>query len=154
MFRGPLTDAMLAAMASVGKPVGDAQAPIDGGWQGEPNATGTNFVPYLVLTPGTSNSQTPSGPLADTSSDWMLYYSISAFGVSRPQCEWMADRGRGSLDVLRNAKLNLSTSSSPVTHSIQKVSTITIGSVQRVDATNPPYFGQVDQLVIWVTKGE
>lgn len=151
VYRGPLTDALLTAMASVGKPVGDAQAPDDGGWQGEPNASGTNFVPYTVLTSGIAGS--PTGPLADPSADWQFGYNLSSFGVSRQQCEWMSDRSRNTLQTLRNTVLVLGPNASDK-YTIQKLSVSIMGAVQRVDATNPPYWGQVDQFTVWVTKGE
>jgi len=153
VYRGPLTDVLIETLESVGKPIGDADAPKDGGWQGEPNTTGTNFTPYSTLLPGTGAN--PSGPLSDTSADWQFNYNLSSFGVSRTQCEWMADRARDSLSVLKNTKQVLGPGNLiESTHTIQKVSFTTIGSIQRVDMTNPPYWGQVDQFTVWVTKGE
>jgi hypothetical protein len=152
MYRGPLTDVLIETLQTVGKPIGDAEAPTDGGWQGEPNTNGTNFVPYSTLLSGVGSS--PSGPLSETSADWQLNYNLSSFGVSRTQCEWMADRARDSLSVLKNSQQVLG----PVnqissTYTIQKVSFTAIGSIQRVDMTNPAYWGQVDQFTVWVTKG-
>jgi len=153
IYRGVLTDAIIDQIDSLlGKPVGDGQAPIEGGWQGEPNQAGTDFVPYVVLTPGVGNNQSPAGPLSDTSADWILSYSLSGFGVSRQQCEWVADRARDALKPLRHTVHQLGPTAS-YNHTIQKISTAAIGSIQRVDATNPPYWGQVDQLTVWVTKG-
>jgi hypothetical protein len=153
VYRGVLTDILVENLEEqVGKPVGDGQAPLSGGWQGEPNQAGTNFVPYLVLTPGVGGNQSPGGPLSDTSADWNLAYNLSGFGVSRQQCEWIADRGRDSLSVLKGTVQQLGPSSN-YEYTIQKISTAAIGSIQRVDATNPPYWGQVDQLTIWVTRG-
>lgn len=151
MFRGPLTDRILTSLASVGKPVGDAEAPKTGGWQGEPNSEGTNFVPYVVLMPSTGNAQSPSGPIADTTADWILNYNLSSFGVSRKQCEWIADRGRDSIKVLRNTQQALSATNQIYT--IQRIDITSIGSIQRVDVVQPAYWGQVDQFTVWVTKG-
>jgi len=153
IYRGVLTDLLIDTLdGAVGKPIGDGQAPVAGGWQGEPNQAGTNFTPYLVLTAGVGNNQSPAGPLSDTSADWLLSYNLSAFGISRQQCEWIADRGRDSLGVLKNTVQQLGPSAS-FDHTIQKISTAAIGSIQRVDVTNPPYWGQVDQLTVWVTRG-
>lgn len=151
VYRGPLTDVLLTAMSSVGKPIGDAEAPIEGGWQGEPNAAGNNFVPYTVLTSGVAGA--PTGPIADPSADWQFGYNLSSFGVSRTQCEWMADRSRNSVQTLKNTVQVLGPNASDK-YTIQKVSVSIMGAVQRVDATNPPYWGQVDQFTVWVTKGE
>jgi len=136
----------------VGKPIGDATAPVEGGWDGEPNTTGTNFVPYSVLTPGSGSN--PSGPLSNTSADWQLYYTLASFGVSRKQCEWMADRSRDTLGILKNTIHTLGNeNNSKSDHTIQKISFTNIGNISRIDSTNPAYWGQVDMFTVWVTKG-
>lgn len=145
--REPLTQRLLTQLATTTKPVGDARAPQSGGWTGnQPNKDGSNFQPYTVLTSGPAT--TSSGPLADAQADWQLSYSIAAFGVSRQQCEWMADKARLVLESLRNELITLGAS----TYKVQQVRVDALGGLQRVDATDPPYWGENDQITVWLSK--
>lgn len=146
--RGPLTAALLSALADgTGKPVGDGMAPASGaGWTGEPNAPGSTFVPYTVLVTMTAASS--SGPLGNPQADWQVPYSIQAFGTSREQCEWMADRARDVLGALRGQLLQLG----PNSYKVQQVRTESIGGISRIDTAEPPYWGQQDGISVWITK--
>jgi hypothetical protein len=53
--RGPITDRVLTELAVDGLPVGDNSAPTTAfGWQGEPNADGSNFIPWMAAYGGTA----------------------------------------------------------------------------------------------------
>lgn len=145
--REPLTQLLLTTLSATGKPVGDGRAPQNAGWSGNmPNKDGSNFTPYSVLTPGPASQS--MGPMSDAQADWHLDYSISSFGVSRQQCEWMSDKARLTLAVLAKTQVTLGTS----TYRVQQVRVDALGGIQRIDATDPPYWGQNDQVSIWLSK--
>ena len=145
--RAPLTQRLLTQLALTSKPVGDARAPQSGGWSGnQPNKDGSNFQPYTVLTPNPATNS--SGPLGDAQADWQLAYSIASFGVSRQQCEWMADKARLTLIALRHELVTLGDD----IYRVQQVRVDALGGLQRVDATDPPYWGENDQITVWLSK--
>lgn len=147
------TQAVLTRAATAGKPVGDAEAPRGGvaGWQGPPNENGSNFVPYSVITP--MNAAAGSGPLADPQADVILPYGVTSYGVSRNQCEWMADAVRAAIRGLRGNTVTM-WSGAPEQYDrlVQQVLVTQIGQVQRVTDTDPPYFGQSDIVSIWTSR--
>ena len=56
--RSAVTSGLIVKLRTLNFPVGDNNSPTDVnniavpfGWQGEPNATGTNFTPWLTLSP-------------------------------------------------------------------------------------------------------
>lgn len=150
LSRRNLTDALLAAVGTTTDlPVLDAQPPSNTnfGWSGQPGEAGSTFTPYTILTPQQSSNAT--GPLADTHSDWRLSYSLTSFGTSREQCEWIADLARSSLYGLQRDTFDGIDSD----YTILQVRTDTIGGVIRSDVTNPPMFGQTDIYSVWVAKG-
>lgn len=147
IYRGPLTDALLLALADVGKPIGDGYRPAGSGWQGQPNAPGSEFVPYLVLTASTSTRS--SGSIGASQSEWQMNYLVSSYGVTRPQCEWMADHARDLLGALARTDVVLG----PHTYRYQQVWTQTIGGVSPSSTNDPPIWSQQDQIVIWLSKG-
>jgi hypothetical protein len=141
-----LTDLVLSQLASTGKPVGDAVSPSTGGWQGQPNADGSNFVPYVVCIPGPASMS--SGPFGDTQADWQLDYSLISFGVSREQVEWMADSARLAAVTLPRSTVMLGSDGYAVQQARERI----IGPVQRVDATEPAFYSQTDAVTLWISK--
>lgn len=146
LSRAPLTKAVLDILAADISKVGDGQAPGGAGWIGEPNAPTSRYVPYLVVAP--MAAQNSSGPLGDSQADWRLPYRLTAVGVQRGQAEWLADKARSLLDVLRRQVLELGASS----YKVQQVRTELIGATTRVDSTDPPYWTQTDSVTVWLTK--
>lgn len=149
IYRRKLSDAVLAAVtAGTGYPVRDAQPPdANFGWSGTPGDVGSTFTPYSILTPLSGSNS--SGPLSDTQADWLLGYSLSSFGTSRSQCEWIADLARASLQSLVRTTFDGVDS----TYTILQARIDAIGGIVRSDAVNPPLFGQTDSIAIRVTKG-
>lgn len=146
LYRRFLTDILLARLGTAGQPVGDAVSPPGGGWIGQPNADGSNFTPYVVLTPGPASVS--SGPIGDTQADWQLAYSMTSFGVSREQVEWMADTARAVAVTLARETVMLNGDG----YAVQQAREQVIGPVQRVDATEPAYYGQTDSISLWISK--
>ena len=141
-----LTGLLYDQLATLGKPVGIANAPKAGGWDGEPNTDGTNFIPYTVLTPGSMTNS--SGPMSDSRADLRVPYALSSFGVTPESAEWMGDLGREGLEPLVKTTLSLGDGD----YKIQQVAIDIMGGLQRVDATDPPFWGEVDTLTVWLTK--
>lgn len=152
--RRVFTTAVLeAVVADLDKPVGDAEMPRGGvaGWQGEPNQDGTNFVPYVVLTPLQAGAG--SGPIGDPQGDVVLPYSLSSYAVSREQCEWMADRAREAVATLANQVVpQWSGTSNEYGRMIQQVVDMQIGAVQRIDQTDPAFYSQTDIVALWTSR--
>lgn len=141
-----LTDLVLTQLRTINKPVGDATSPADGGWIGQPNADGSNFTPYVVLVPGPASVS--SGPFGDTQADWQCDYTLICFGVSRQQCEWISDMARSAAVTLARKGVTLNGDDYAVLQARERI----IGPVQRVDATEPAFFGQTDAITLWISK--
>jgi hypothetical protein len=140
-----LTTAVVDAIAMTGKPVGLANAPVAGGWDGQPNMDGSNFTPYAVVTPNTATNA--QGPMSDPQADRQIPYSIASFGVMPEQAEWMADEARNAVESLKKTTLTLGDRS----YKVQQVRADVVGGLMRVDSTEPPYWGQVDVVTLWLT---
>lgn len=140
-----LSAAIVNALRAEDIVTGLAHAPDGGGWDGQPNKDGSNFVPYTVVTPNSANFA--SGPASDPQADRQLPYSLASFGVAAEQCEWMADKARAAAENLKKTAVTLGDRS----YNVQQVRADLIGGIVRVDQTEPPYFGQMDIMTFWLT---
>jgi hypothetical protein len=145
-----ITQHLTTLVETTGKPVGLGQSPTNGGWQGQPNTDGTNFTPYVVINPNPASapSGVAEGPISGWQADWKLSYTISSFGVMPEQTEWMADAVRILLDGI----VNMTIASGSNSYMVQQVRVDGLGGLVRVDATEPPYWGQSDQISIWLSE--
>ena len=92
--RGPITSRLLDELVTEGFPVGDNAAPgVPFGWQGEPNAPGTTFTPWMSLSPGAAIA---AGPAGDRRQPVRLATGLCR-GLLRDLPE--ADRGVGGPDA-------------------------------------------------------
>lgn len=152
--RRPITDAVLvAARDNQDKPIGDAEMPRGGvaGWQGDPSADGSNFVPYAVITPQAVGGG--SGPLDDPQGDIILSYSVHSYGVSREQVEWVADNVRAAIGTLAKADVvQWSGTTREHRRRIQQVVDTQIGSVVRTDQTDPAVYAEADVVALWTSR--
>jgi hypothetical protein len=146
LARGPLTDAVIALLAELGKPVGDGVLPADAGWQGQLNAPGSTFVPYLVV--ATLTAARSSGSLGAPQSEWQVPYSVQSYGATRAQAEWMADQARTALAGMRGQVYQLGARN----FKVLQAWTTQIAGVNRVDTVQPPVWGQPDQVTLWLTE--
>lgn len=145
--RGQFTKHLLTHLASFALPVGDNDAPTEAhGWAGESSAAGSSFTPWLVLAPGTASRS--EGSFADPQQDWRLSYYVSSAGVSREQTEAVSDKVRDYLKTLVKEKVALKSE----TWALQYVGVTSIGAVQRIGSTNPPYHVQTDTYEFWLSK--
>lgn len=142
--RRKFTSAVISAVSTeTGKPVGDAEAPDGGGWQGEVNDS--DFVPYTVVTP--MGSPQGEGPIGDAQSIVEFQYGLTCYGVSREQCEWMADEARLAGKTLVRTTVELSTGLSV---SVMGYWVTSYGQVDRV-GEEPPWWVQTDTVVFNVS---
>lgn len=151
--RGTLTDRIVLLLETTGFPVGDAGAPepdpnrtLQAGWNGEPNAPGSVYVPYLVVTPQTATIS--SGPMDDPQGDFRVPYAMSIFGANRKQTESLGNVARKTLSALKAVVLDLD----GISYKVQQVWFDALGAVGRVDATSPSTYGEVDTFTVWLTK--
>lgn len=147
--RGPITNRLLAELATEGFPVGDNASPaVPYGWSGEPNDPGSTFTPWLSLSPGAATLQTPQS-MGDSQSEWRLAYTVLYSGISRKQTEALADRMRLNLTNISRESIETPTGN----WRIQKTTCTAIGNTSRVGSAYPDYFTQADSFEVWVTKG-
>lgn len=154
IYRGPLTDAMLVALSTGlatyangnGIPIGDGVIPAGAAWNGEPNAPTSTFQPYVVLIAGPANNS--MGAVADSQADWRFPYMLGSYSSSRKALEWMADRARDVLGDLRGTVYFLGEDK----YKVINVRVESIGGTNRVDQTDPPFWGQTDSLTMWMGK--
>ncbi len=145
LARAPLTALLLTTLAGAGVGVGNGVVPTASGWDGQPNAPGSAFRPYLVLVTLAASAST--GPVGDPQGDWRVPYLVQSFGASQQQAEITADAARLVLAGLRGTTHTLG-----VPHTVLQVWSESIGAVTRVDVSDPPYWGQADQFTVWITK--
>jgi hypothetical protein len=146
-----LTNTVIATIATyTGYAVGDSNSPAPEaawGWSGTPGEVGSTFTPYSVVSPQGAN--TSDGPLAATQADWIARYSVTSFGASRKQAEWLADQTGNSLSSLRRTTFD----GGDGTYTIASVRLESMGGIVRTDALEPPTFGQSDVFALYVSKG-
>ena len=97
---------------------------------------------------GEGKPSVSSGPFADTQADWQVSYTMTSFGVSRQQCEWMADKARDAAVTFEREVVMLNGDG----YAVQQCRATVIGPVQRVDATEPSFYGQTDSVTLWISK--
>lgn len=149
LSRSAVTARLLTELKTEGFPVGDNNDPEDDyGWQGEPNSPSASFIPWMALTPGPARLNTPPGAMGDTGGMWIATYNVLYAGISRAQCEALADRMRKALHEI--ARESLTTQSG--NWRVMKVSCNGIGSNNRVGGTFPDYSTQSDSFEVWLTK--
>lgn len=147
--RGVITSYLQTHLTGAEFTVGIVVAPDGAGWQGEPGTAGSVFVPYTVLTP--LNSTSPSGGLADSSSEWQLPYTFSTYGVDARQVEDLADDVRRVLADLR--RVNVTMRDGATSWQIQQTTCQSMGGVGYTTQMEPPTaFSQTDSMVLWLSK--
>lgn len=145
--KAPLTDHIISVVQDVGFPVGDASFPAaPHGWQGEPNSTGTNFIPWITVMPGQAG--TSSGPMGASQADWRMPYYFTIAGVTRKQTEMLSDKLR--VRLVEQARVVVDAYEEK--WSIQQARVLSIGGINRQSAVNPSYYLQTDTVEIWYSK--
>lgn len=151
LSRTLLTDTVIATVAvATGYEVGDSNSPAPGatwGWSGTPGEVGSTFTPYSVVSPQLASNS--DGPLSDTQADWIIRYSVTSFGASRKQAEWLGDLTASSLSSLRRTSFD----GGDATYRIASVRLESIGGIVRTDVLEPPTFGQSNLFALYVSKG-
>lgn len=146
--RGQITSHIVGELLdSFPFPVGDNDAPTTPyAWQGEPNADGSNFIPWISIGTGTSTRST--GSLATSQSDWQANYFVTSAGVARKQTDQTADLARDFLVKLERQKI-ITTNG---TWKLQQARVTSIGGIQRMNPARPHYFVQTDVIEFWLSR--
>lgn len=151
--RKALTDLLLSTLRTTEWPIGDAGPPElpalattrHASWNGQPNAPGSFYVPYAILTPSTITNS--SGSFADPQGDAQVPYTLTLYGLNRGQVELLGGKLRVLLAGLRGNTFTTAYGD----YEIQQVWFAAVGSVGRVEASDPPTFGEIDTLSVWTT---
>jgi len=143
IVRGPITDRLISELAETGLPVGDQSQPDDPfGWQGEPNADDSDFIPWMTI--AASTGQAGTGAMGASASEWKLPYSVTYACVSRAQLDWLADKIRTKLVGIERESVG--------GWRIQQIRCTSIGGSNRIGGSFPDYFTQVDLFEVWTSK--
>jgi len=146
--RGLITNRVITELNTSGFPVGDNSSPQDPyGWQGEPGASDSTFIPYLGVTPLAGSLQRTQD-MRTSQAEWVFPYSVWVAGISRMQSEALADRVRGRLVAIAREVLEDDFGN----WKIQQIRCISIGNNTRVGSTFPDYYTQNDTFEVWVSK--
>lgn len=144
--RAALTEYIIGVLSEV-LLVGDAEAPLEGGWDDDPNHPDSSYSPYVVLMP--LNVSNMKGPVGDPHADYHVPYSLNYFGISRSQVDQYADMCREHLLTQERARV---VSLSGQRWSVQQIEPSSIGGVGRTDATEPSTFSQSDVITVWLSR--
>lgn len=145
LHRGDLTKHIIDSISPM-LLVGDSKAPEAGGWDDDPNAPGSRYVPYVVLTPQTTREG--DGSFGDSNSEFRVPYAFSFYGISRAQVEFYADKTRSVIVDLARTVVVLG----PYEWKVQQARVNSIGAIGRTDNTEPSEFTQTDVVVLYVSK--
>lgn len=144
--RGALTDHLLLALNDAGLLVGDGKAPDEGGWDDDPNNPNSSYVPYVVLLPQTA--QGGNGSLGDDTSEWLVPYIITSYGIVRNQVEWQADKARLAFTASAHDQVTMGSETWTITQTMVN----SIGGVARNDNMEPSEFSQIDLVSLRISK--
>jgi hypothetical protein len=138
---GALTDLVLEHLSVQTEVViGDNAAPINVGWlKGQPNQN--VFKPYAVLITSGGNVREQAN-FTGIDPTWAVTWSLRTFGGSRKQVDWAAFVVRQALEGLMKQTFG----SDPV-YKIHAVEWQSLGSVNRLDTTDPPFWQIYDTFV-------
>lgn len=148
IYRANLSALMLQTLkVGTGAPVGDCDVPTgDYGPLGTPGEPGYQFRPYSIIKPMSAGEG--YGTFGDSDSIFNFPYSVSSFGSTREQCEWICDKARQSFESLKREEFD----GVDGTYSIMKVRTMSIGGVVINSQIVPHLFGQTDVFGVFVSK--
>lgn len=129
----PVTDAYLAALRELGRPIGDAVRPA------APNPPPSSFYPYGVLYTGVVRLE---GTLVDPHEDGLHRIQVTSIGRDRVGAEWLRDLVRPVL---------LDTSVDIDGHAVVWTELVSSVPITRDDDVSPPLFYAVDVVNALIT---
>lgn len=149
----PRSDLTTAFMDWLGKDdflVGDAVSPVGAGWDANPNKSGSNYHPYVVVTPMTVSN--PTGSIAESNSYVTVPYSLTFYGVSRKQLEWMSDRCREIAVNFVREHYTLKGLDQTNSWKVMQAQLGSLGGISRSDNVEPSLYTQTDVINIYISK--
>lgn len=129
----PFTDALLAALKTIGRPIGDSAKP------SSPNPPPTSFYPYANLYVGTANLD---GTLVHPNEDGVHVAQVTSIAKERRGAEWMRHRVR---EVVLAGDIDLGG------YGVVWAELVTGQPVTRDDDVDPALFYAVDIFHLYVT---
>lgn len=153
--RAPVTTGLITVLDNLGFPVGDNGSPtVPFGWQGETDAAGGTFIPWLSISPmgGSGSGEQDLSSLAGQAF-WVLNYSLYMAGVNRTQCETLADRARAALCSLGVESIATVQGETAVWQ-IAGVACTSVGSNVQNTTAIPYYYVQSDNYQVRVTRAD
>ena len=145
--RGKISDWIEQKLIAAGFKAENMTAPTDAGWRDDVYSEGAEFIPYIVINPQTSSQ--PSGSMATSSSDWVLPYTISSYGITRAQVEDLSDDARATLI---NGRGETFTMRDGTTWKVISIQCSSIGGVGVNQNIVPFAYSQSDSIVIYISK--
>ena len=127
-------------------PVGRVIAPDAAGWQTDATKPGSEFIPYIVVTPGNATPVWPT--FDDPSQDWNVPYQATTYGVDTNQVEDLADSARKLLLAIKKVTITMSEGSWRVT----TISCTAIGGVGYTTAIDPTAYSQTDSFTLSLSR--
>lgn len=149
--RGPFTDQLVAFFTErmpAPQLVGDAVKPAGSGWPSTPQEG--DFIGYVTIaTAPAARDQAQSDSLASQGSAWNLTYTLLSVGAVRAQADNIADVSRAiALAFQGLSPLTLG----PADWAIQSALATRMGSVDRNDITDPPYWQVSDSVTYRIVR--
>jgi len=144
--RGPLTDFMVDQLRAGELLVGKALAPDEGGWDDDPEAVGSTFYGYIVVTPSTA--QEGSGSLADAGIEWALPYVLASYGIDLTSVEGQADTARKIVSEIKRVHVDLD----GVGWKVIDIKVNSIGGVDVDRTAKPNELSQKDVVIVRISK--
>lgn len=145
--RGPITQWLINRLEAESFRADGMVPPSDAGWQDDMVGDGSEFEPYIVVTPQTSSAG--EGSLGDSTFDWEIPYTINSYGVHLRQVEDLADDSRRFLTGLRRININMKDGSS---WKVIGIRCTAIGGIGLNQSINPHAYSQSDSLIIKVSR--
>lgn len=118
------------------------------GWQGDMNAEGAEFRPYVVITPQTATRE--DSPVGATGADWTLPYLFTVYGVDRRQTEDLADDVRNYLTGIY--MINLDSRSGESSWRVSYIECPSIGGIGFNAQVKPKMYSQTDSYTVKVSR--
>lgn len=122
-------------------------APKNAGWAADMGEAGSEFTPYLTITPQTSSQA--EGSLGDPSTEWLLPYTLTGYGVHLEQLEDLMDDLRSLL--LTPHRINLAMGDG-TSWRLVNTQCSAIGGIGYDNSVDPTAYSQSDSYLLRLSR--